>query len=162
MARRKMGSGAAEEGGGVHGSDRPWVYFMIDCFFLVTQFFVISFKVRSEEVVLPQKLPPGGSHPLPSPIAPPEPIDVHIMRPDKNAAAIYLVRNQQNDFKAFARALEDVADRPGGADKYRVRVSYEKDVPFEDVMRIFNVCTKIKLQQCGLVPLRNADIPGVR
>src|SRR5258708_28907459 len=61
MSRKKGHGGGHDEVG--HGGDRPWVYFMIDCFFLVTQFLVLTFHVRSDEMLLPQKLPPGGTRP---------------------------------------------------------------------------------------------------
>ena len=36
MARKKIGGGGGhDEGEGGHG-DRPWVYFMVDCFMLIT------------------------------------------------------------------------------------------------------------------------------
>ena len=43
-----------------HGGSRPWVYFMIDAFFLCTQFFVVTFHVKTDEAVLPRDLPPHG------------------------------------------------------------------------------------------------------
>ena len=54
------GSELDDHGGGMHG-DRPWVYFMVDSFFLVTQFFVLTFKLKiADDYVLPHRLPPGG------------------------------------------------------------------------------------------------------
>src|SRR5512140_2439497 len=53
--------GDHEEGSGTGHGDRPWVFFMVDCFFLITEFFVLTFKFKMEESVLPQKLPPGGT-----------------------------------------------------------------------------------------------------
>ena len=61
MFNKKKGraSDSDSENGG--HSDRPWVYFMIDSFFLVTQFFVLTFQLRTtEDLVIPHKLPPSG------------------------------------------------------------------------------------------------------
>ena len=162
MSRKKMGAnGGHDEGGGGHG-DRPWVYFMIDSFFLVTQFFVLTFHVRSDEVILPQKLPPGGGgRPTKDVVAEQkEQINVHVSRDSANSPPNYLVKSggagQQNTLAQFTEMLATTASTKG-PDKLSVRVSYEASIPFGDVMPIFNACSKFKIAECGLIPLRSAE-----
>src|SRR5262245_32301674 len=57
MAKHK--SESHEETGG-HG-DKPWVFFMIDAFMLIVSFLVMNFKFKVDDVILPHKLPPGGT-----------------------------------------------------------------------------------------------------
>ena len=161
MSRKKMGGGGHDEGGGGHG-DRPWVYFMIDSFFLVTQFFVLTFHVRSDEVILPQKLPPGGGgRPTAEPsVEAKEQINVHVSRDNPNSPPLYLLKSggssQQNTLEQFKEMLRSTASAKG-ADKLSVRVSYDAIIPFGDVMPIFNECTKLKIAECGLIPLRTSE-----
>ena len=161
MSRKKMGGGGHDEGGGGHG-DRPWVYFMIDSFFLVTQFFVLTFHVRSDEVILPQKLPPGGGgRPTTATLTEPkEQINVHVMRATPNSKPSYLVKSggasQENSADQFMEMLSTTAQTKS-PDKLSVRVSYERDIPFGDVMPVFNACSKFKIAECGLIPLRSGE-----
>jgi len=131
-----------------HGGDRPWVYFMIDCFFLVTQFFVLTFHVRSDEMLLPQKLPPGGTHPGPPLADTKRKITVHV---NHSMTASYDCMQKAVDITGLTKIL-----RNAGPDT-QVKVSYEKDVPFADVMAVFNACNKLKISECGLTPLHLAD-----
>src|ERR1700712_5630187 len=93
MSRKKMGGGGHDDEGGGHG-DRPWVYFMIDSFFLVTQFFVLTFKVRTgEDLILPHKLPPGGAgKPVPD-LIPKEmtPVAITVMRETVDSTPWYMI-----------------------------------------------------------------------
>jgi len=41
-----------------------------------------------------------------------------------------------------------------GGEKFSVRVSYDGDANWGDVMMVFNACTKVKIAECGLIPLR--------
>jgi biopolymer transport protein ExbD len=161
MSRKKMGGGDHEEEGGGHG-DRPWVYFMIDSFFLVTQFFVLTFHVRSDEVILPQKLPPGGGGRPKDDVAveAKEQINVHVARDNPNSPPSYLIKTggqgQQNTLEQFKEMLRSTASVKG-PDKLSVRISYDAIIPFGDVMPVFNECSKLKIAECGLIPLRTTD-----
>ena len=141
--------GGGEEG---HGGDRPWVFFMVDCFFLITEFFVLTFKFKSEESALPQRLPPGGT------AAPnktmqrdaKETLRVHVA--SSGGAAVYEYMGQQVSLSGLNDTLANAA-RAGG-EKYSVKVSYEATAPWKDVLAVFNACNKVKIAECGLVPLR--------
>ena len=161
MSRKKMGGGGHDEGGGGGHGDRPWVYFMIDSFFLVTQFFVLTFHVRSDEVILPQKLPPGGGgRPTKDSMTEPkEQINVHVMRDPGSTKPSYLVKSggasQPNTADQFMEMLSTTAQTKS-PDKLSVRISYDQDIPFGDVMPVFNACSKFKIAECGLIPLRSS------
>ncbi|HEY3324511.1 MAG TPA: biopolymer transporter ExbD [Planctomycetota bacterium] len=130
------------------GHNRPWVYFMIDCFFLVTQFFVLTFHVKVAEVVLPQKLPPGA-YPPGHGDSFSRTVRVHVSQ--QGAALSYSMNSQPgtlNDLEAGLSAVRQASH------SCTVKVSYDSDVPFGAVMAVFNACTKTGINQCGLVPLR--------
>jgi len=143
-----------EEENNPHG-DRPWVYFMIDAFFLCTQFFVITFHVKTDEVVLPQKLPPGTRGP--GPLGPRvERVYVHVSR--ENGAPVYRYMSQAGSLRDLEVALTRVAT--AGRD-CTIAMSYEGGVPFSDVIAVFNICSRLDIRKCGLIPLREADAtPG--
>ena len=147
----KKHGGHSEEG---HGGDKPWVYFMIDCFFLVTQFFVITFKVKTDETLLPQRLPPGGTVPgkSASTLENKKKLAVHVSRATGTATYEFLSR------QADLQGLNDMLAQSvvGAGENYQVRVSYDENVPFADVMAVFNACAKVKVAECGLIPLRGA------
>lgn len=153
MARKMAGS--AEHGTEVsaHG-DRPWVYFMIDCFLLITNFFIITFKFKNEEPILPQKMPPGSTKPAQA---------VQTSRKDMLAIHVSGVESPVYEFMTKQVSLQELAGILAGTvtgDKeFQVRVSYDRDVPWGYVMAVFNECTKVKINECGLVPLRGLDEP---
>ena len=145
MSRRKSHGGHDDL-----GHDRPWVYFMIDCFFLVTQFFVITFHVRSDEVLLPQRLPPGGTKPSAS-----------ATQDNKKKMSVHVTHNGEVSYECMQKPVnlagltEMLGSASQGGAEVSVKVSYEKDVPFADVMAVFNACSKVKIKECGLLPLRD-------
>lgn len=143
-----------DDGGGGHGGDRPWVYVMIDAFFLITQFFVLTFKVKVDEVVLPQRLPPGGTVPAKSTNAldNKKKLSIHVSR--SGDAAQYEFMTKQVNLQGLNDML---AGSVGGGQEYQVRVSYEAEVPFGDVLAVFNACSKVKIAECGLIPLRGTQ-----
>lgn len=144
---RKHGGGDHEEGG--HGGDRPWVYFMVDSFFLVTQFFVITFHVKSDEVLLPQKLPPGGTKASSKAVVEnKKKMSVHVSH--QGNAQYECMQRQVN----LAELTDMLRNSTVGNQEVQVRVSYDADVPFQDVMAVFNACAKVKINECGLQPLR--------
>lgn len=163
MGHKKMGAGGHGGGDDMGHGDRPWVYFMIDSFFLVTQFFVLTFKVRTgEDLILPHKLPPGGAGKATAdPIA-------------KETTAVSIVVNRDTPesqpwYKINGGGLEDVnsvSSKLGsiveGHDPthFSVRISYEGKVIFKDVMPIFNTCLKLKITECGLQPSRDRITSG--
>ena len=152
MARRKFHVGG-DHGSGM-GHDRPWVYFMIDCFFLVTQFFVMTFKVKADEVILPQRLPPGGTVATKTPEQnDKQQLPIHVTM--NGGVAVYDIQKTR---QVSASELTDTLARSVGAGKeYSVRVSYEADVHWAHVMAVFNACSKVKIAECGLIPLRTGD-----
>src|SRR2546423_1360377 len=88
-----MGGGGLDEHGdsaGTHG-DRPWVYFMVDSFFLVTQFFVLTFKLKiADDYVLPHRLPPGGQgRPQQTVTAPKTPVGITVLKASADALPQY-------------------------------------------------------------------------
>jgi biopolymer transport protein ExbD len=135
---------------------------MIDCFFLVTQFFIITFHIKVDECVLPQRMPAGIVVPDPYHPPPPPPptttrtVHVHVMQ---NAGApVYVCGSQPGSLGDLDAALQRLAD---SSQECAVRVSYEAAVPFGDVMAVFNTCTRRNVARCGLAPLRVADaLPG--
>jgi biopolymer transport protein ExbD len=150
MSRRRisLSSTQSSEESSAH-SDRPWVYFMVDCFFLITEFFVITFKIKNDEAVLPQKLPPGGP--------------VHgTERSQLESLYVHVVneggqpRYKFNDVTLGESALSDrlVAAARAKSGETAVKVSYDADVQWKDVMTVFNTCNKARIAQCGLIPLR--------
>jgi len=138
----------AEEGG--HGGDRPWVYFMVDAFFLITQFFVLTFKVKSDEVVLPQRLPPGGAMPsTKTAVDTTRKLSVHVSNVGGKGQYEFMTRSVD-----IAGLQDMLAGAAGGGQQTQVRVSYDSDVPFGHVMSVFNACAKAKISECGLIPSR--------
>ena len=142
-------------------NDRPWVYFMIDAFFLCTQFFVITFHVKVDEAVLPQHLPPGAIKPdhskqiIVDPLAVNR-VRIHVAR--ANGAPVYECMGQSGSLADSEAALARC--KALGQDCI-VQLSYEAAVPYGDVMAVFNVCSKLDIKKCGLVPLRGVDAaPG--
>jgi biopolymer transport protein ExbD len=120
---------------------------MVDCFFLITEFFVITFKIKNDEAVLPQKLPPGGPGPGHSSI---ESLYVHVLNEGGQA------RYKFNDVTVGESTLSDrlVAAARAKSGETAVKVSYDADVQWKDVMTVFNTCNKARIAQCGLIPLR--------
>src|SRR5476649_846043 len=97
-----------------HGGDRPWVYFMIDSFFLVTQFFVLTFKVRTgEDLILPHKLPPGGAgKPVPD-LIPKEmtPVAITVNRDSAESAPWYKINGGELvDQVGVSQKLSELAE----------------------------------------------------
>jgi len=152
MARNRRRVGGGDHDVSSHG-DRPWVYFMVDCFFLITEFFVIMFKFKSEEMVLPQHLPPGGTVPNPRPPRDTkEQLNIRVYNEGGNAR--YAFHEISVSASELADKLANAVGAGGGGDKFSVRVSYDADVNWGAVMSVFNSCTKVKIAECGLIPLR--------
>lgn len=150
---KRMGGGGHDQDVGGHG-DRPWVYFMIDCFLLITNFFIITFKFKAEECVLPQRMPPGGTVASKSAFQETKKIlNVHVTHPDGSNTAVYQYMSKEVPLAELAGVLASISN---GGDEVQVRVSYEGNVPWGDVMAVFNSCAKAKIRECGLVPCRSA------
>ncbi len=137
---------------GVHGN-RPWVFCMIDAFFLITMFFVMTFHVKNEEKVIPQQMANGGYPPSPRPpILDLHTLPVHVMA--SGAATTYRLNAAEVSLAQLEASLQN--STASGA-QYIVRVSYDAGVPFGDVMSVFNACKKAGIEKCGMVPLRRAE-----
>jgi biopolymer transport protein ExbD len=137
-----------------HGS-RPWVYFMIDCFLLMTNFFIISFQFKTQEPILPQKLPPGCGIRLPGYTPPLDTkLLVHVkhVKEGTKEKTVYEYLGRSVTMDELTGVLRDVAR---GAAKVRVLVSYADNCRWQDVVDIFNQCQRLKIDQCGLVPSRS-------
>jgi len=150
MGRKRKHSGGDHDVS-AHG-DRPWVYFMVDCFFLVTQFYVATFHVKNDEVVLPQHLPPGGTVPSSRPPRDAkEQLNIHVYT--EGGQPRYKFHEITVSSQELSNKLATAVSASGG-EKFSVRVSYDGDVYWGDVMMVFNACTKVKIAECGLIPLR--------
>jgi biopolymer transport protein ExbD len=146
MARSRGFLSSHKEDEGVHGN-RPWVFCMIDAFFLITMFFVMTFHVKQDEKVLPQAMA-GGTGPGPrDPLV--RTLPVHVMR--SGAATVFRLNASEVSLDQMEAALKN-SNTVGT--QYIVRVSYEAGVPFGDVMSVFNACKKAGIEKCGMVPLR--------
>ena len=157
MARRRRHKQAHGDVSG-HG-DRPWVFFMVDCFFLITEFFVIIFKFKSEEAVLPQHLPPGGSVPSKTPQHDAkEQLNIHVMT--NGGQPVYKFLDSSASLAELNQKLANSTS--GGGERFSVRVSYEPEVPWGDIMAVFNACNKVKIGECGLIPLRGDKAAPIR
>lgn len=157
--RRSIGGGGGHGDDGTGHGDRPWVYFMVDCFFLITEFFVITFKFKNEESVLPQKLPPGGTVPSKSTSHDSkEQLNIHVF--NNGGQVVYKFLDGQAGLAELQQKLAN--STTAGGDRYSVRVSYEPEVPWRDVMAVFNACTKVKIAECGLIPLRGDKAAPMR
>ena len=136
-------------GAGLSHDSRPWVFFMIDCFMLIVTFLVLDFKFKVEDAILPQRLPPG--------VIPPNPyIDCK-----EKVLPIHVRRNGNTpEYEIYTRACslpemnETMAAMVSCGKKFQVRVSYERNVPWGDVIAVFNECAKLNIKECGMVPLR--------
>ncbi|MBI3832432.1 MAG: biopolymer transporter ExbD [Planctomycetes bacterium] len=146
LRRKNMAANPEDESG--HDS-RPWVYFMVDCFMLITEFFVLTFQFKTEEVILPHKLP--GCTGIPSQCMT-ESLTVHVQH--VNDVPVYQVLREPYDqtrlADCFARAVSQKKN-------VIVRVSYDKAVPWSDVMNVFNECSRARIQQVGLVPTHDSS-----
>ena len=149
MSRRRrilsIGSGSDAP----HG-DKPWVYFMVDCFFLITQFFLIAFHAKTEQFSLPRTNPPGNYpptlHPLPTTD---EILPVHVSQ--TNGQTTILFQNQTTDFANFSAALRRASS---SRSTLKVNLSYEPNVEWVKVVDVMNECSKLKIDKCSLIPLR--------
>ena len=153
------GHDEGDEGG--HGGDKPWVFFMVDCFFLITEFFVLTFKFKAEESVLPQHLPPGGTSAPSSKMMKDakEPLRVHVSAAGGSVA--YDVMGNRVSLADLSSKLAAVAST--NPDHYSVRVSYDSEAEWGNVIAVINACNKVKITECGLVPLRGGGAgPGGR
>jgi biopolymer transport protein ExbD len=150
MSKHGGGEGHDESG---HG-DRPWVFFMVDCFFLITEFYILTFKFKAEESVLPQKLPPGGTAASSVPNTErtnKENLQVRVT--GSGETATYQIGGNSTNVDGLITTLTNLAQ--AGGDKYTVKVSYEGTAQWGDVMAVFNACNKVKIAECGLIPLRD-------
>lgn len=154
MARPHLHTAQSQDSGG--HAQRPWVYFMIDCFFLVTQFFVITFHIKVDDAVLPQKMPPGGETKDPRPLPSVESLHVHVAQVDGVPIYQYLREaGSLADFEAVLRRTKDARR------ECVVKISYEPAVLYRDVLAVVNACSKLDIRKCGLMRLRGTDAaPG--
>ena len=132
-------------------ANRPWVFFMVDCFFLITEFFVLTFKFKVEESILPNHLPLGGYPPGHGPIV--QSLRVHVR--STGGAARYEVLGEQFSLADLNNKLQ-VWSQTG---QHAVRVSYEPKVSWGEVIAVFDTCKKVQIGDCGLIPLRGCDMP---
>ncbi len=149
MTTRRFATQFGEHTGADHA--RPWVWFMIDSFLLVTQFFVITFHVRNNDPVIPLDLAKCGPDGI---RVPPRPttaqiMRVHVRRDGTNL--VYQYNAQPNTLAALETSLATL--RQAGRE-LKLRVSYDGEVPYGSVMAVFNICQRVGIAECGLVPLR--------
>ncbi|MGD0088538.1 MAG: biopolymer transporter ExbD [Planctomycetota bacterium] len=137
-------------------SDRPWVYFMIDCFFLVTQFFVITFHIKIDDLSLPRGLPPGeGARPSNPPPIVDEFNRVRIHVAQAGGAPVYECMQQPCSLSELEAAL---ARLKSAGRECSVRLSYDPAVPYGAVLAVFNACNRLNIRQCGLIPTHDVEL----
>jgi biopolymer transport protein ExbD len=136
-----------------HGN-RPWVYFMIDAFFLMVEFYVITFKVKVNEVVLPKRMPPGSAlASAPAPFEPKRALVVHVYGPRRPAERRYSYMGEDYGLDGLKR-LFDGASR--GNEKCIVKVSYDADANWGEVMAVFNETSRARIDEVALIQLPEA------
>ena len=151
-----LGREAGPEGGGLGHSneERPWVFSMIDCFLLIVNFFVITFKFKCDEPVLVEKMPAGIVKPNTSMIIDDKP-PLYIRVSHSGEVATYeLLNTRRVSLRELAGILESTQST---GIKVQVRVGYDRDVPWKDVIAVFNACTRAQITDCGLVPLKGLE-----
>lgn len=145
-AQRKNHSSDEHTGGHF---ERPWVWVMIDAFFLITAFFVSTFHLKVDENVLPQRLSAGPIKPTPNPII-----------NDVRAIRVHVTHEggvAQYQYHSVKSSLADLTASLTGArstGNVQVRVSYDSGVPFGDVMAVMNASTRAGIKDVGLSPIR--------
>jgi biopolymer transport protein ExbD len=123
---------------------------MVDCFFLITEFFVLTFKFKVDESVLPQKLPPcGGRGDGPA---------LDSLRVHVNERGKYEVLGNTYTLQELTDKLASLPDL--SRESLLVRVSYAPEIQWGQVLPVFDACSKVRIGKCGLVPLHGADVPG--
>jgi biopolymer transport protein ExbD len=134
-------------------TEKPWVYFMVDCFFLITQFFLISFQFKKppdEKWQLVQKnLGNTRSDPrihLPNSN---EVLTVHAIQ--QKTGTVYLFESQTVGLPELSAALARVTSSKSNVS---VKLSYDGDVPYENIIAVMNECSRHNIDRCSLVPLR--------
>ena len=153
MSKKKMGGGDGHDEG--HGHDRPWVYFMVDCFFLITEFFILTFKFKVEDYILPGKMPPGSVSPSKNPMVDTHKQIINIAVSREGNTPVYEVMKKRYTFSELSGVLGSSA---ASGQELQVRVSYEANSPWADVAQVFNECQKFKIAECGLIPLRGGEL----
>ena len=128
-------------------ANRPWVYFMVDCFFLITQFFLVSFQVKAEKFILPGKFPPGSTGPVRA--TRDEVLAIHVLL--KNGQSMYLFQGQVSSIAELDTVLQRT--KTSGR-KLSVQLSYEAGVSWQGVIDVINACSRADIHNVGMVPLR--------
>jgi len=129
---------------------RPWVWVMVDAFFLITAFFVCTFRVKTNENVLPQKLnAESGTPSHVKPIIADRIIHVHVKH--ESGVAEYHYHSVRGSLADLASSLVGAKETAGNV---QVRVSYDHGVPFGDVMAVMNASTRAGIKSVGFAPLR--------
>jgi biopolymer transport protein ExbD len=135
-----------------HGG-RPWVFFMIDCFMLILQFFILTFHFKTAEPVLPARLPEGGGSPKPEvPLPEQRPVAVHV-----KPGPVYMVDGVD---AALSDLETTIQARRLANPAVKIRISYEARVPWGDVMALYDLAAKYELRDVGLVPLPMTELPA--
>ena len=127
--------------------NRPWVYFMVDCFFLITQFFLVSFQVKAEKFVLPGKLPPGTG--ITHGNVRDEVLSIHVLL--KDGQTMYLFQGQVSSLAELDSVLQRT--KTSGR-KLTVQLSYDAGVSWQGVIDAINACSRADIHNVGMVPLR--------
>ena len=157
MFNKKKGraSGSDSENGG--HSDRPWVYFMIDSFFLVTQFFVLTFQLRTkEDLIIPHKLT-APSKIVVITLDDTKPVAIEVSRETSETAPYYALNGgKKMDQKELDTTLKAMTDGHNPL-SYSVKVSYIGNAIFGDVMPVFSTCAGLGIKKCGVQTARKAS-----
>ena len=130
------------------GHDRPWVFFMVDCFFLITEFFILTFKFKTDDAILPQKMPPGGT--VTSKLEPDGMTNLRVSVDSSNPQQPYTFMNQKLTLDELSSML---ARSKGMGKPVKVSVSYTAQSNWGVVAQVFNECQHLGIAECGLVSL---------
>ena len=152
MARSRLSLSTSDDSG---HANRPWVYFMIDSFFLITQFFVLTFHLHTDEGILPQKLGGVIRDPVTPAIASTQAISVHVSRTAKGEPRYRILAAGSAEEKTLSQFTDSLARAVTHSSNVAVKVSYDASIPFGDVMGVFNACHKCQIDSCSLVATRS-------
>ena len=149
MTRRRTLFGGHDNHSGGHG-DRPWVYFMIDSFFLITQFFVLTFHI-GHDLVLPHTLhnaPPGTTFSVNTGVT------ILVNRDPADIAPTYKINGGESMDRSTVESKLSAMVVGKNPSDFSVKISAQGNTTFGDVMPLLSICKKLKFPECGIQPSR--------
>ena len=123
---------------------------MIDCMFLITEFFLITFKFKEKEYILPAELPKGGvALKDPNILKNRYPPIVVTIKGEADDVHYLLDQSPTNltDMKLKLSQLKTIEQA-----QTQVRIVVDSKVHFKHLIRVFDTCKQLGIQNCGLIP----------